>query len=480
MLSKSRILDGLQCLKRLYLQVHHPELAEHDPSVEQRFRAGHEVGAIARSLVPEGRLIEGELDEAIRDTEEALAARGDVVLFEGTVAHGGVLIRADILSRRGPQMVLNEVKSSTEVKEPHLPDVAVQTWTLRGAGLPVERSMVRHIDKTFVYPGGGQYAGLLRDTDVTENIVPFVGKVAGWVETMSRVLEGEVPAIETGRHCQDPYPCPFYGHCHAGGPQFPVEILPRGQRAIPILRAAGYRDLRDVPDGALSAPRHVRVWRVTKSGAAEIVKGAGADLASLPFPRFYVDFETAQMPVPIWVGMHPYEQLPFQWSCHIERADGSLEHRSFLDLSGNAPMRAFAESLVEALGRVGPVLTYSSFERTVLAQTGARYPDLARPLTEIINRLVDLHPLTKRTYYHPQMRGSWSIKSVIPTIAPELDYATLGEVQEGGQAQGAYLEAIHPNTPPGRRETLQRDLLAYCERDTLAMVRLARFLVECC
>ena len=143
-------------------------------------------------------------------------------------------------------------------------------------------------------------------------------------------------------------------------------------------------------------------------------------------------------------------------------------------------MRAFAESLVEALGRVGPVLTYSSFERTVLAQTGARYPDLARPLTEIINRLVDLHPLTKRSYYHPQMMGSWSIKSVIPTIAPELDYATLGEVQEGGQAQGAYLEASHPNTPPGRRETLQRDLLAYCERDTLAMVRLTRFLVECC
>ena len=70
MLSKSRILDGLQCLKRLYLQVHHPELAEHDPSVEQRFRAGHEVGAIARSLVPEGRLIEGELDEAIRNTEK--------------------------------------------------------------------------------------------------------------------------------------------------------------------------------------------------------------------------------------------------------------------------------------------------------------------------------------------------------------------------------------------------------------------------
>lgn len=127
MLSKSRILDGLQCPKRLFLHVHHPEVAEFEPSAAHRFQIGHKVGEAARSLRPEGRLIrEDDAAAALRETEREFGAAGDKVLFEGAVAHGGVLIRADILSRRGPEMELREVKSSTGVKDCHYPDVAVQ------------------------------------------------------------------------------------------------------------------------------------------------------------------------------------------------------------------------------------------------------------------------------------------------------------------------------------------------------------------
>jgi hypothetical protein len=481
MLSKSRILNGLQCPKRLYLQVHQPELAEVDASTEHRFRVGHKVGDVARSLQAGGKLMaDADLSAALDATKQELAAAGDKVLFEPAIAHGGVLIRADILSRTGTSVELREVKSSTGVKDYHYPDVAVQVWTLRGAGVPVSRSFVTHIDNAFVYKGDGRYAGLLRDTEVSADIAPRIEKVPGWVEELSGVLDGAMPVVETGRHCSDPFECPFHGHCSAGGPAFPVEVLPRGGKAIMALRDAGYRDLQKVPDGALTAPGHVRVWRATTTGLADIVRGAGAELASLPYPRLYLDFETAQMAVPIWTGTRPYEQLPFQWSCHVESADGSLEQRGFLDLSGRPPMRAFAESLIAFLGTTGPVFSYSSFERTILAQCAARFPDLAESLGAIMDRLVDLRPLTERSYYHPQMLGSWSIKSVIPTIAPELDYAALGEVQEGTQAQVAYLEAIDPSTPPERRQAIERDLLAYCAHDTLAMVRLAHFLIEKC
>src|SRR5690348_9110882 len=123
MLSKSRILDGLQCPKRLYLHVHHPGLAEFDSSTGHRFQIGHKVGVAARSLWPEGRLVsDDDVNAAIRETERELAGAGDKILFEGAVAHGGVLIRADILSRRGSDMELREVKSSTSVKECHYPD----------------------------------------------------------------------------------------------------------------------------------------------------------------------------------------------------------------------------------------------------------------------------------------------------------------------------------------------------------------------
>lgn len=481
MLSKSRILNGLQCPKRLYLQVHRPDLAEVDAATEHRFQVGHEVGEVARSLQPGGKLMADEdLNAAFAATEHELSIPGDKVLFEPAFAHGGVLIRADILSRRAADAELREVKSSTSVKDYHQPDVAVQVWTLRGAGVPLSRSFVTHIDNGFVYQGDGQYAGLLRDTDVSAAVAPELGKVPGWVEHFTRVLEGAVPAVAMGAHCSDPFECPFQGHCSAGGPTFPVEILPRGGRTLAKLREAGFRDLRDVPEDMLKSANHARVWRATKSGQADMVKGSGAELAALPYPRFYLDFETTQMAVPVWPGTRPYEQLPFQWSCHVEQADGSLEHRGFLDLSGQPPMRAFAESLIGFVGTEGPVFSYSSFERTVLALCVARFPDLAEALSGLKNRIVDLRPITERSYYHPQMMGSWSIKSVIPTIAPELDYAALGQVQDGTQAQVAYLEAIHPQTPPERRQAIERDLLSYCMHDTLAMVKLAHFLMERC
>jgi predicted RecB family nuclease len=131
--------------------------------------------------------------------------------------------------------------------------------------------------------------------------------------------------------------------------------------------------------------------------------------------------------------------------------------------------------LIAILGNHGPILVYTGYEGAVISRLAERYADLAGPLQAIRERLVDLHPVTRAHYYHPAMHGSWSIKSVLPTIAPELDYATLGDVRDGGAAQSAYLEAINTQTTPGRREQLQRDLLRYCNFDTLALVKLVEF-----
>ncbi len=183
-----------------------------------------------------------------------------------------------------------------------------------------------------------------------------------------------------------------------------------------------------------------------------------------------------QFAVPIWAGTRPWEQLPFQWSCHIERAPGELEHREFLDTSGDAPMRACAETLLKTLGTQGPVFVYSGFERRILGELADRFPDLAAGLHAVSGRLVDLLPVTREAWYHPAMKGSWSIKDVLPTVAPDLDYADLGEVADGTAAQNAFAEAIHPGTPPERADEIAASLLSYCSYDTLALVRLGRFL----
>ncbi len=217
----------------------------------------------------------------------------------------------------------------------------------------------------------------------------------------------------------------------------------------------------------------------TKKGKPEIGPWVRSFMRDLAYPRFYLAFETMQFAMPIWKGTRPYEQLPFQWSCHIEREGGELTHLEFIDVSGKPPMRALAESLIRSLGRSGSILAYSHFEKTIIKSLIARYPDLDVPLNKLINRIKDLRLITENSsycYYHRVWKGLGSLKALLPTVARDLDYASIGEQQDGVGAQSAYLEIIEPATTSARRESLTADLKEYCKLDTLAMVRLARFL----
>src|SRR5271157_4620146 len=160
-----------QCPKRLWIEVNRPELVVYPPSTQRRFAMGHEVGAVARALHPGGELIEPPtLGQALRDSARLLARRGDLTLFEATFSHGGVLVRADLLFREAGAARMVEVKSATEVKPYHVDDIAVQTWVVRGAGVPLERVALACVDRDFVYAGDGDYHGLLRETDVTPEV----------------------------------------------------------------------------------------------------------------------------------------------------------------------------------------------------------------------------------------------------------------------------------------------------------------------
>src|SRR5690606_18352927 len=198
-------------------------------------------------------------------------------------------------------------------------------------------------------------------------------------------------------------------------------------------------------------------------------------LAESTGTRYYLDFEGINPAVPRWAGTRPYQQLPFQWSLHIEQPDGSLEQRGLLHPRAGAPMRPAMQQLIRDLRKRGTVFVYNrAYEGRVLRDMAVMFPDLADRLLAIEKRFVDLLDIARRHYYHPAMLGSWSIKAVLPTIAPELDYSTLGEVQDGGGAQVAYLEIIDPATPAARRAQLIEDLTRYCAQDTLAMVKLVQ------
>jgi hypothetical protein len=479
MLSKSRLMAFRQCPKRLWLQTFRRHLATIDPTAQARFDAGHRVGEIERRLRLGGTLV-GHVDDigrALQETRHLLAGADDRLLFEAALQHGGVLVRADVLERRDGRCELVEVKSSTTVKPPHVEDVAIQAWVLRGAGLALEGTSLAHIDNTFVYPGNGDYGGLLVEVNLADEVRPLLEEIPRWVAEAQQVLAADMPGIDIGAHCAQPYACEFHDWCSRDEPAYPVSLLPRGAALAAELRAEGLRDLRTVPEERLANALHVRIWRASRADAPEIDPAVAPLLRNLPYPRSFVDFETIQPAIPLWTGTRPYQRIPVQWSCHVQAKPGRLVALGELVASGEDPRRAFAESLLRAMPVDGPVFAYNAgFERGVLSELAQALPDLAAPLQRIADRLVDLLPITRTHYYHPAMRGSWSLKAVLPTIAPDLDYANLdGGVRSGGDVEAVYTEILDAATDAGRRTALESALITYCERDTLALVRLVEF-----
>jgi hypothetical protein len=479
-LSKSRLVAYKQCAKRLWLQTFRRELAQQSEASTNRMAQGHLIGAAAHRLFPAGRLIAyvDDLPAALRATQEALARPGDVTLFEPALRCSDILVRADVLVRADGRYRMIEVKASTKVKDYHVTDTAIQTWVARGAGLDVARVELAHVDNQFVYAGDGDYRGLFAFADLTDAVAPLQEQIPLWIAAAQRDLAGPMPDIAVGPQCNDPFECEFLAFCAPESAEYPVDLLPNGSRLARQLRSAGFEDLRDVPLDRLPRDDHQRIWRATRTGAAELDPAAVAKLDALPWPRWYVDFETVGPAVPLWRGTRPYQKIPMQWSCHRQDADGTLaELPPFLDTAGDDPRRAFAETLVAAIGGDGAIIVYNaSFERSVLLQLADAFPDLAPALRDMAGRIFDLLPFAREHYYHPAMMGSWSIKKVLPTIAPDLDYANLESVQSGEMVEPVYFEMIATDTPPARKQALADALLTYCARDTLAMVRVAQFL----
>jgi hypothetical protein len=476
-LSKSRILAGIQCPKQLYLKTYHPEYAEESSSLQGIFTAGNRVGELARRYYPQGRLI-GEdhgLEGALRETAAALATPGNGVLFDAAVEHGSVLVRTDVLEKRPDGVRVVEVKSASRVTDHHVYDCAIQSWVLRQAGYRLACIELAYVDNSFVYRGDNDYHGLLKHVDMTGEVRSLQEQVVRWVSEFTRILAGPPPQVRVGRHCKKPHVCAFLPYCTHTQRAYLVTALPNGGDIVDTLLQEGIEAILAIPEGRLSDKLQQRVRRVTQAQQAELDEDAGEQLRQLPYPRYYLDFETVAPAIPIWPGTRPYQSLPFQWSCHIESDSGELTHASFLDTTGEPPMRPLAEKLLLTLTDSGPVFTYTNFEKNVIEGLADMLPDLADDLRALTSRVVDLHKLTRDNYYHPDMLGSWSLKAVVATVALDLRYDALDEVREGVAATTAYRDIIDPATNAERRERLIGALLDYCELYTHALVRLARF-----
>ncbi|HZE37157.1 MAG TPA: DUF2779 domain-containing protein [Candidatus Eisenbacteria bacterium] len=474
-LSKSRVLAGLQCHKRLWWTVHEPGAPELQPddALQALFDDGTYVGRVARSHVPGGVLIDlpyNAYDERIAATEEALH-NGTPVIYEASFRAGRVFVSVDILERRPEGASVIEVKSTTRVKAQHLPDVSVQAHVLNQSGVETARLEVMHLNRACAYPDLGN---LFSRTDVTEPARFALEMIPRAIQEQLAMLAGPIPEVAIGEHCSAPYECPFKGRCWPALPPHHVSTLYAAGRRAQLLEEQGYATIHDLPDDIPLKAVQDRQRRAVRAGRLIVEPDLAAALRNLEPPLAFLDFETVGLPIPVWNGCHPYDAVPVQFSCHVEDAGGRLTHHEWLAEGAGDPRPALAERLIRACSSARTIVVYyAAFERDCLQRMAEALPALAGPLRSFADRLVDLLPMVRNHVYHPAFGGSFSLKSVLPAMVPELRYDLLpiGD----GQTASLELERLmfqEAEMAPEARARLREDLLRYCQQDTWGLVKL--------
>ncbi|PTL35930.1 hypothetical protein CLG94_07085 [Candidatus Methylomirabilis limnetica] len=480
-ISKSQYISGLQCRKLLWWMVHEPESPELAVGEELQviFERGRRVGELARTCVPGGVLVglpHHEVTHRLAATAQAIADKAPVV-YEASFLEDGIFVAVDILQRRRDGFVMAEVKSTLDVKNDHIPDVAVQAHVVRRAGLTVKSAEVMHLNRECRYPDLSNLFVRENVTSVIRSAVRAVPKQAGELVSM---LAGPLPEVKTGPHCTTPHACPFIERCWPPLPAHHVSSLYGIRKAkAEEFVADGYNTLFDLPRKFAASPAARRQIHSVRTGEMIVERDLRGALASLTPPIAFLDFETVNPAIPVWPGCRPYAQVPVQFSCHVLKADG-VEHHAWLAEGPDDPREQFARALIAACAGVNTVLAYNApFERQCIDGLIEALPHVEDDLVALSSRIRDLLPIVRDHVYHPDFGGSFSIKKVLPALVPGLGYDDL-KIQDGRSAAAA-IETLLLGADAltaAQQRSLRRDLLRYCERDTLGMVRLYERLLK--
>jgi hypothetical protein len=480
LLSKSSFIKGLQCEKHLYLyKYHYDEMDELSEMQKAIFKRGTNVGELAHKLFPGGAIAaQGDppnYERALKRTKELINSDAKVI-YEAAFMFNEVLSIADIFVMEKGGAKVYEVKSSTSISETYINDAALQYYVISNLGIRVKDFSIIYINNQYVRKGDLNLKELFITESVLELILPLQKSVKQNVDRFKKLLlRKKMPNIEIGEHCYNPYTCGFFDYCRKHIPEDSIFDFSGMHLAKKYeLYRNGIIRLDDVPeDYSLNKNNRLQL-EVHKSGKPLMDKKAIKNfLSDLNYPLYFMDFETFQPAVPLFDNSKPYQQIPFQYSVFLRKSkDSQAEHFEFLAEPGEDPRKKFIENLLKVTKGKSDVLVYNkSFEITRLNEIARDFPEYADEIEKLISRIKDLMiPFQKKYYYAPEMKGSYSIKAVLPALVPELSYDEL-EINEGGLASVAY-ESLQTESDLMFIAEIKQQLLEYCKLDTLGMVRI--------
>lgn len=480
-LSKSTFIRGLQCEKSLYLYKHHYSLKDPTPpSLQAVFEQGTNIGVLAQSLFPDGADASTEshfkMIDSVGKTLDFIH-RGETIIYEATFIFNDVLAALDILVKDHEGWKAYEVKSSTKVTDTYIKDAALQYYTITNSGINLRDISIVYIDKQYTKDGALDIHQLFTIESVHEQVLEFLPQIPNHVRKLKQLIESpEIPQKDIGSHCSDPYDCDFKGFCWKHVPDYSIFDISRlsSDKKFDLYKQGIFTlDQIDLSQVSLNPNQKLQVKSEVNGTTHIDVDKIKSFTNGLNYPLYFLDFETIGPSIPVYDGSRPFQQIVFQYSLHIQKTPtSSIEHREYLAEPFQDPRIRFVNQLIQDCGNSGDILVYNiGFERGKLNDLTKVFPEFSIAIEGIVSRLKDLMtPFQQKWYYTPKMKGSYSIKSVLPALVPELTYGDL-EIKEGGTASNTFLSMVNGSFKGDLKET-RKHLMEYCKLDTWAMVKI--------
>jgi hypothetical protein len=479
-LSKSTFIKGLQCEKSLYLYKHNYNLRDGiSPQLQSIFNQGTNIGVLAQDLFPNGVDASPssyfKMQESVFKTLDFIK-NGEEIIYEATFQFNGVIAALDILVKDSTGWKAYEVKSSTSVSDTYIMDAAIQYYTIVNSGIDLKDISIVHINNQYERNGNIVIDELFNVESVLDKVLEVLPTIPNQIIRFKNVIaEKKVPIKDIGSHCNNPYSCDFKGQCWKHIPDYSIFNISRLSTGKKFdLYKKGIINFDELDISSLNGNQQIQVISELENKNIIDISNIQNFVNSLLYPIYHLDFETMTSAVPIYDKSRPYQQLVFQYSLHIEEENGEVKHKEYLaEANPNIdPRKAFVEQLIQDCGTSGDVLVYNiGFERGKLNDLINLYPVYSEEINNIISRLKDLMtPFQKKWYYTPEMKGSYSIKYVLPALVPELSYQDL-EIKEGGTASNTFTQIVTGDFQGDVKQT-RENLLEYCKMDTFAMVKI--------
>lgn len=419
-------------------------------------KQGYEVETLAREYVKKYISKNCEFQK-IYQTDD-LFARADIVVGED----------------------IYEVKSETKISNEDKADISFQYYlakTLR----KIDRIYLIHLNPDYIL----QKKLDLKELFIVEDMTQYAKDK--WNYTEATVAEA---LLITSRQtpqglspCYNPYICPSKALCFPESlPEYSIYDVSRiSKKNIDSLREMGIVDMRNIPSEFNIAHKQKLQIEATKKNTVILdEKKIIAELDNLEYPLYFLDYETYSWAVPQFGGHKSYESVVFQFSLHILKSKkANLTHYEHISITKKDPMKDVLDTLKDVIGNTGSILVWNkTFEKGCNSEMARIYPEYEQFLLNMNRRIYDLGDIFKyQMYIDPKFKGSWSIKNVLPVLAPDLNYHDM-EIGKGDEAMVNWYRLSYEKQSQEDTQATKKNLLKYCELDTYAMYRIYDFLVS--